>query len=46
MAVAANEARKQLKRQHRQPVTEIELEITADTAPGSDPAREKAAAGA
>ncbi len=38
VAVAANEARKQLKRQHRQPVTEIELVTTADAAFGSDPA--------
>ena len=37
VAVAANEARKQLKRQHRQPVTEIELETTADATPASDP---------
>jgi RNA polymerase sigma factor (sigma-70 family) len=37
VAVAANEARKQLKRQHRQPVTEIELEIIADASAASDP---------
>ena len=37
VAVAANEARRQLKRRHRHPVTEIDLEITADAAPTSDP---------
>ena len=37
VAVAANEARKQLRRQHRQPVLEIEVEIARDPSPGGDP---------
>jgi RNA polymerase sigma factor (sigma-70 family) len=38
VAVAANEARKLLKHRHRQPVTEIEIAVTADASPASDPA--------
>jgi RNA polymerase sigma factor (sigma-70 family) len=38
VAVAANEARKLLKHRHRQPVTEIDVAITADSSPASDPA--------
>jgi RNA polymerase sigma-70 factor (ECF subfamily) len=36
VAVAANEARKTLKRQHRHPV--VELDLTPDPSPGGDPA--------
>jgi len=38
VAVAANESRKLLKRQRRQPVTEIEVQVTADPSPSADPA--------
>jgi RNA polymerase sigma factor (sigma-70 family) len=37
VAVAANESRKLLKRQHRRPVTEIAIEVEADPSPASDP---------